>query len=61
MTRNEFLARLLLAAVLTPVLAGIDHVTGSIFHGAALWAVAAVAALMLVFIGEWLIGEIGRD
>lgn len=54
MTWKEFLARLGVAAVLTPVIHVVDQWGGSPVHGAAAWAVAAVAALALVFVGEWL-------
>lgn len=51
MTRNEFLLRLALAAVLTPV---IKYAAPLIdVHPA--WLLAAVAALLLVFLGEWII------
>ena len=54
MTWREFLARLGVAAALTPVIHVLDQWGGSPLDGGIAWAVAAVAALCLVFIGEWL-------
>lgn len=51
MTRNEFLARLLLTAVLTPVI----HYGAAVFDVTIVWVAAAVIAVVLVFVGELLI------
>jgi hypothetical protein len=51
MTRNEFLARLALAAVLTPVARYVPLLWGD---PALWWWVAALVALCLVFLGELL-------
>lgn len=61
MTRNEFLARLALAAVLTPVIHVIDQWGGSPLHGGTAWLIAAVAAVLLVFVGEFLIDAFRAD
>jgi hypothetical protein len=60
MTRTEFGWRLLFAALLTPVFYAIDQVFGGPSGGGA-WALAAVAALCLVFLGELLIDAFTGD
>lgn len=50
MTRNELLFRLLLTAVLTPVI----HYGAAAFHITIVWSAAFVIALVAVFLGELL-------
>lgn len=61
MTRGEFLARVAIAAALTPVIHVIDQWGGSPVHGGGAWVLAAVAALCLVFLGEFLWDAYRRD
>ena len=52
---NKFLAKLALSAALTPIIKG----GVALFQSSIAWWLAALVALGIVFVGEWLLNSDG--